>query len=371
MRERAEAAIADEDVAFAQLGMDCLDLRHVVRPQRRGDQAQQQAGGRIEERQQVHDREAAARLLGAGLAKSFLQLGRIGRGGAGAVDQKGAVAAPEGVGGRLRQAITNQKHEALEQGERQSASCLAIRLAAAVHAAEARYMIAGRVAVQDLQEEEMNGSGWIENAFAPAMFEGAAQIVDRSGREPMRDIRLDPFDGSDNTMGHPWPPFGMGGSTTILHGGLDCFLAQLQLRTEPSLRREIADTCGLTSWHSSLGQFLHKRGWTLPEMKPKRVGITVGVAAALLLAFFFLPLPVGRVREVALIQVRPEATQKVFVIVPGTLVKLHVRDGQRVEAGDVLAEFESMELERQLEDARSEHDIRVVHVRVMREQVAS
>lgn len=121
----------------------------------------------------------------------------------------------------------------------------------------------------------------------------------------------------------------------------------------------------------SLGQFLHKRGWTFPEMKPKRVKITTSVVVVLLLAFFFLPLPVSRVRETALVQVRPEALQKVFVIVPGTLVKLHVWDGQRVETGDVLAEFESLELERQLEDARSEHDIRMVHARVLKEQVGT
>lgn len=120
-----------------------------------------------------------------------------------------------------------------------------------------------------------------------------------------------------------------------------------------------------------LGRFLHKRFWTLPEMKPKRVKITVSVAVVLLLAFFFLPLPVGRVRETALIQVRPEAIQKVFVILPGTLLKLHVCDGQPVKSGDPLAEFESPELERQLEDARSEHDIRMVHTRVLKEQVGT
>jgi putative peptide zinc metalloprotease protein len=65
------------------------------------------------------------------------------------------------------------------------------------------------------------------------------------------------------------------------------------------------------------------------------------------------------------VQVRPEGIAKVFVVVPGILAKLHVEDGQRVEAGDVLAEFTSLEIDRQFEEAKSEFDIRNVQEQVI------
>ena len=77
-----------------------------------------------------------------------------------------------------------------------------------------------------------------------------------------------------------------------------------------------------------------------------------GLASAQSIVFFFVPLPVSRVRQTALIQVRPEAAENVFVELPGTLERLHVRNGQWVEQGDVLAEFRNVELEGQLEEAR-------------------
>jgi putative peptide zinc metalloprotease protein len=119
-----------------------------------------------------------------------------------------------------------------------------------------------------------------------------------------------------------------------------------------------------------LFQGLHKRG-KLPTMKPQRVTVSVSVIVALLVLFFCVPLPVSRVRQIGLVQVRPEAGQKVFVTLPGTLEKLHVRNGQRVQQGDILAEFRNLELEGQLEEMRSQHANRLVQLRVLRQQAAS
>jgi putative peptide zinc metalloprotease protein len=106
---------------------------------------------------------------------------------------------------------------------------------------------------------------------------------------------------------------------------------------------------------------LRQRG-RLPEMKPLRVYLSLAGLTGLAALLLLLPLPVARVYQVALVQLRPGAAEKVFLATPGTLERLHVRDGQRVEKGDVLAEFRSLKVENQLEQARSEHDIRVVEV---------
>src|SRR5262245_35288883 len=88
-------------------------------------------------------------------------------------------------------------------------------------------MAAGRIAMQDLEDEQMDGGNWIEHAFAPRVTEDVAEILNGAGGQPVSQIRLDPPDGSDNTMSHPWPPCGMGFVIThILRGGLVFLLYQ-------------------------------------------------------------------------------------------------------------------------------------------------
>jgi putative peptide zinc metalloprotease protein len=93
-----------------------------------------------------------------------------------------------------------------------------------------------------------------------------------------------------------------------------------------------------------LGKGIHRRG-RLPDMKTVRVSITCAVVSALVLAFFLLPLPVSRVREIGLVQVRPQAIEKVPVLIPGRLEEMRVREGNEVVKGEVLARFSSQELE--------------------------
>src|SRR5262249_194401 len=92
----------------------------------------------------------------------------------------------------------------------------------------------------------------------------------------------------------------------------------------------IAAVASMLGWPLyRLGKNLHRRG-RLPDMKPLRVTVSVGVLAALFLAFLLVPLPVSRVRQTALVEVQPEALDKVFVLVPGILEQLEVRNGQEV-----------------------------------------
>jgi putative peptide zinc metalloprotease protein len=106
-----------------------------------------------------------------------------------------------------------------------------------------------------------------------------------------------------------------------------------------------------------LGQSLHKRG-RLPDMKPVRTAVSASVVAALLLAFFLLPLPVSRVRQTGLVQVQPQAIVAVHVEVPGVLDTINVKEGQRVKKGAVLARFSSLELRRKEEEAHTEYMIK-------------
>ena len=60
MGERAEAAVGHQDIARQEQGEDPGDAGHVMRPQRRGENLQQQPGAGVEQHQDVGHREAAA-----------------------------------------------------------------------------------------------------------------------------------------------------------------------------------------------------------------------------------------------------------------------------------------------------------------------
>ncbi|HZU37595.1 MAG TPA: site-2 protease family protein, partial [Gemmataceae bacterium] len=133
----------------------------------------------------------------------------------------------------------------------------------------------------------------------------------------------------------------------------------------------VAALASLLGWPLfRLGQALHKRG-RLPDMNGRRVGTTAAVIAAFVLFIFLVPLPLSRVRQIGLVQVQPEAEANVYVSEPGVLQALYVRDGQRVEENDLLAEFRSLELENELAEAHGEYEVRVVQVQALQEQEAA
>jgi len=105
-----------------------------------------------------------------------------------------------------------------------------------------------------------------------------------------------------------------------------------------------------------LAKNLYKRG-RLPDMKPVRVTATAAVLTAALFGFFFLPLPVSRVRQSGVVEVQPEHVMKVFIEVNGTLDKVHVIEGQTVKKNAILAEFSNLELQAEELDAKTQLDI--------------
>jgi putative peptide zinc metalloprotease protein len=100
---------------------------------------------------------------------------------------------------------------------------------------------------------------------------------------------------------------------------------------------------------------LHKRG-RLPDMKRKNVSISSAIVIGLILAFFFLPLPISRVRQVGLVQIDAPFMHKVTLPDDAILTTLNVENGGKVEAGELLAEFRSPKLEAQLAEYLGQYD---------------
>lgn len=210
MGERAEGAVADQDVAGTQVGVHGAGPRQVVGPARRGRDLDQEPAGRVKQGQQVHHREAAPRLLAGGLPVGFLQGRRIGHRRAGAVDQEGAMAVPEFLARRGRgPAVLEQQQQAAGQGQGEARPRRAVRFPRAGAVPQAGDVGARRVAVQDLQHEEVDGGHRVEQPLPPGIAEGLAELAGRLRGEPVGDFGLDALDGGEDTTSHPWPPAGV------------------------------------------------------------------------------------------------------------------------------------------------------------------
>jgi putative peptide zinc metalloprotease protein len=94
----------------------------------------------------------------------------------------------------------------------------------------------------------------------------------------------------------------------------------------------------------------------LPDMKRKRVVVSAVIVGAILGAFFFLPLPVSRVRDVGLVQVSEGHREPVHVAETGILTDVLVHDGQRVERGTDLFRFRSPKLEFERQQYEKQRD---------------
>lgn len=95
---------------------------------------------------------------------------------------------------------------------------------------------------------------------------------------------------------------------------------------------------------------ISRRG-RLPDMKAKRVWITLSVFAALIAMFFFLPLPISRVRETALVGVDPDYSSALGLPEPATLVSREVSEGQMVKQGQVLMRLSSASMQQEIDQA--------------------
>jgi putative peptide zinc metalloprotease protein len=96
------------------------------------------------------------------------------------------------------------------------------------------------------------------------------------------------------------------------------------------------------------------------------VGLALlGMATA---AFFLAPLPVANIRQSGVVEFDPDAASAVYVPVPGVLLRVHVREGQAVEAGELLAEFCNVELENAYAEEQSAQEVRQVRLAALESQ---
>jgi putative peptide zinc metalloprotease protein len=91
----------------------------------------------------------------------------------------------------------------------------------------------------------------------------------------------------------------------------------------------------------------------LPDMKAARVYVTFTVFLTLLVAFFFLPLPVSRIHETGLVALDPASADPILLPEPARMTRIEAvgRPGKDVRAGEVLAQFQSEPLDVELAKA--------------------
>jgi putative peptide zinc metalloprotease protein len=118
----------------------------------------------------------------------------------------------------------------------------------------------------------------------------------------------------------------------------------------------LAAIASMTVWPVyRLFQSIHKRG-RLPDMKRTRVMITSACVLALLLFLALVPVPISRIRGVALVQGDPDFSSQVTLKRTAILQELYAAPGARVRQGDQLAVFRDPELEDKLAQAKTELD---------------
>jgi putative peptide zinc metalloprotease protein len=107
-----------------------------------------------------------------------------------------------------------------------------------------------------------------------------------------------------------------------------------------------------------IGSWLHQqRG--LRDLKSASLGVSLAVVAGSIATFFLIPLPM-KVRGIALVQPVPEQVRRVMVPESeGFLREVHIRDGQHVKAGDVLAVLANPKLEIKMRVNEADQALRV------------
>ena len=196
MSEGAEAAIADEHVARLQARVEPGSQAHVVAVQGRGEGVEQHAGACVEEDHQMGHREAAAGLGLLGLAEVGLELGRVGHREGRAVDEEGAMSAPEphliGIGS---QRLADASQEPLEDGQRQPCPCLTEGRGGEGLGHDPGQMGQRRVAVEDLSEEELDSRKRVEGTRPPVVVVCPTFPIDCVAVEGMRQVLAEPLQG--------------------------------------------------------------------------------------------------------------------------------------------------------------------------------
>lgn len=130
----------------------------------------------------------------------------------------------------------------------------------------------------------------------------------------------------------------------------------------------LAAIASMTVWPAyRLVRAIHRRG-RLPDMKRLRVMVSTAALVAVILFLCFVPVPISRIRGLALVQAHPDSSSQISLKRSAILDQLKVAPGDQVSRGMVLAVFRDPDLEEKLAQAQAEWDNARVYVRQLREQ---
>lgn len=116
-----------------------------------------------------------------------------------------------------------------------------------------------------------------------------------------------------------------------------------------------------------MGKNINRRG-RLPDMKRLNVVITTSILIALLLFLCLVPIPISRIRGLALVQAHPDVFAQVTLKRTAYLKELKVSPGDTVTKGSELAVFRDPDLEDRLAQAKSDLETSKVQLRLLEEQ---
>jgi hypothetical protein len=121
------------------------------------------------------------------LSEFLLECRSVGHGKPGPIDQQGPVTSPQAVS-EGRQASGKPGQQIVEDLKGQPVPGLVVRLPGALHATQMRDMGTGRVPMQNLEEKQMDRSGWIKNPLPPRMTNPATGGPDEIWGQNAGDI---------------------------------------------------------------------------------------------------------------------------------------------------------------------------------------
>jgi putative peptide zinc metalloprotease protein len=121
----------------------------------------------------------------------------------------------------------------------------------------------------------------------------------------------------------------------------------------------IVGLVGLPLW--KLGQLFYVPGrWE--QVKRPRLAISLSVVAALAAGMLLIPL---RHAVLCPLEIKPHGAMPVYVEVPGSLKRLHVKTGDHVEAGATLADLENTDLEIEIAQLTQQRDQQAAQLKTL------
>jgi hypothetical protein len=194
----AKSAIAAHNIAGPQFVVRPGYVGQVVRAQRRRDGLKEIAGVSVELYQQMGRRKTATVGLLATLAEGSAEVGRVGHGKTGAVQEEDAVPVPQGarvLGGKAAAAVEDGGVESVKEGQGQALASVAVGRVGERKFGEASQLGDWSVAFQDLSEKQVRGNEGRQEAVADGELELPAQGSDERRINELHGIALDALEG--------------------------------------------------------------------------------------------------------------------------------------------------------------------------------